>query len=163
MTKLILLDRLRERVGKEISVSDWIEIKQDRIDAFANCTGDYQWIHTNPAAAKKGPFEATIAHGYLLLSLLVTMSDWMKMGTEEVLVINYGLNRVRFVSPVKVGARVRNHAVIFEVKEKSEDRILVTAGNTIEIEGEREPALVAETVTMFFAQLSKAKDQEQDS
>ena len=162
MTKSILLDRLRQHVGKEISVSEWIEMEQERVDVFANCTGDHQWIHTNSAAARKGPFGATIAHGYLLLSLLVTMSDWMRMPLGEAVVINYGLNKVRFLSPVKVGARIRNHAVIIEVEEKSDGRLLVTAGNTIEIESERRPALVAETLTMFLPPLAKTNDQEQD-
>jgi acyl dehydratase len=162
MAALVLIDMLRKHVGKEISVSEWMQIEQDRIDAFANCTGDYQWIHTNPGLAKEGPFQATIAHGYLLLSLLVMMSDWMRVRAEEATVINYGLNKVRFLSPVKTGSKIRNHAVIMKVEEKSDDRILVTAGNSVEIEGERKPALVAETLTMLLTKPSKRTSQKQD-
>jgi acyl dehydratase len=150
MSGFIPLDSLRHHVGEEIGVSKWVQIDQDRIDAFANCTDDHQWIHINPGLAKEGPFGAAIAHGYLLLSLLVMMSDWITVGGMTI--INYGLNKVRFLTPVKVGSRIRNHAVLIQVEEKRDGRILVTTGNTIEIEGEQRPALVAETLTMLLTE-----------
>lgn len=151
MPELVPLDKLKEYVGKEMGVSDWLKIEQDRINAFADCTGDHQWIHVNPELAKKGPFGTTIAHGYLTLSLLVQLSGGMKVlpaGTK--MAINYGLNKVRFLTPVKVGSRIRNRAVLKAVEDKGGGRILFTTENTVEIEGEEKPALVAETLSMFF-------------
>jgi acyl dehydratase len=151
MPELVPLDKLKEYVGKEMGISDWLKIEQDRINAFADCTGDHQWIHVNPELAKKGPFGATIAHGYLSLSLLVQLSGGMKVlpaGTK--MAINYGLNKVRFITPVKVGSKIRNRSVLKSVEDKGGGRILFTTENTVEIEGEEKPALVAETLAMFF-------------
>ena len=151
MPELVPLDKLKEYVGKEMGISDWLKIEQDRINAFADCTGDHQWIHVNPELAKKGPFGATIAHGYLSLSLLVQLSGGMKVlpaGTK--MAINYGLNKVRFLNPVKVGSKIRNRAVLKSVEDKGGGRILFITENTVEIEGEEKPALVAETLAMFF-------------
>jgi acyl dehydratase len=151
MPELVPLDKLKDYVGKEMGISDWLKIEQDRINSFADCTGDHQWIHVNPELAKKGPFGATIAHGYLSLSLLVQLSGGMKVlpaGTK--MAINYGLNKVRFLTPVKVGSKIRNRAVLKAVEDKGGGRILFTTENTVEIEGEEKPALVAETLAMFF-------------
>ena len=151
MPELVPLDKLKDYVGKEMGISDWLKIEQDRINAFADCTGDHQWIHVNPELAKKGPFGTTIAHGYLSLSLLVQLSGGMKVlpaGTK--MAINYGLNKVRFLTPVKVGSKIRNRAVLKAVEDKGGGRILFTTENTVEIEGEEKPALVAETLAMFF-------------
>jgi len=150
LSEFVLLDGLKECIGEEIDVSEWVQIKQDRIDAFADCTSDHQWIHIDPGLASKGPFGATIAHGYLLLSLLVMMNGWMKITTGNMAVINYGLNKVRFLTPVKVDSTIRNHAVLKQIQERR-GRILITTENTIEIKGEQRPALVAETLTMFLS------------
>ena len=145
------MDEINNHIGKDIGVSDWVQIDQDRINAFADCTGDHQWIHVNPPLAKRGLFGTTIAHGYLLLSLLVMMSNRMSaVPTGTKMVVNYGLNKVRFVTPVKVGSRIRNHAVLKQAEDKGSGRILVTIMNTIEIEKEEKPALVAETLSMYF-------------
>jgi len=151
MPELVPLDKLKDYVGKEMGISDWLKIEQDRINAFADCTGDHQWIHVNPEMAKKGPFGTTIAHGYLSLSLLVQLSGGIKVlpaGTK--MAINYGLNKVRFLTPVKVGSKIRNRSVLKSVEDKGGGRILMATENTVEIEGEDKPALVAETLSMFF-------------
>lgn len=151
MPELVPLNKLKDYVGQEMGVSDWLQIEQDRINAFADCTGDHQWIHVNPELAKKGPFGTTIAHGYLSLSLLVALSGGMRVlpaGTK--MAINYGLNKVRFLTPVKVGSKIRNRSVLKSVEDKGGGRILFCTENTVEIEGEAKPALVAETLSMFF-------------
>ena len=151
MSESAVLDEIKSHIGKDLGVSDWVLIDQDRINAFADCTGDHQWIHVNPALAKDGLFGTTIVHGYLLLSLLVAMSDRINVvPAGSKMVVNYGLNKVRFVTPVKVGSRIRNHAVLKQVEDKGSGRILVTIGNTVEIENEEKPALVAETLSMYF-------------
>lgn len=145
------LEKLKEMVGQEIGQSDWIEIKQDRINQFADCTEDHQWIHVNEDMAKKGPFGTTIAHGYLTLSLLSRLSTGNRVIPQGIkMAINYGLNKVRFLTPVKVGSKIRNTATLKEVTEKGGGRILMCYENTIEIEGEEKPAMVAESLAMFF-------------
>lgn len=151
MPELAPIEKLKEYVGKEIGLSDWVEIKQERIDAFADCTEDHQWIHVNPEMAKKGPFGTTIAHGYLSLSLIPFLNAKNKVLPSGIkMAINYGLNKVRFINPVKVGSKVRNHAVLKELTPKDGGKILMCVENTIEIEGEGKPALVAECLSMFF-------------
>jgi len=151
MAELAPVEKLKEYVGKEIGVSDWVQIGQDRINAFADCTDDHQWIHVNTEMAKKGPFKTTIAHGYLSLSLIPFLSAQNRvLPTGIKMAINYGLNKVRFINPVKVGSKIRNHAVLKELSQKEGGKILMTVENTIEIEGENKPALVAECLSMFF-------------
>ena len=150
VSRLVLLDRLKELLGRE-RVSDWFQIDQDRVDAFADCTGDHQWIHVNPELAKDGPYGTTIAHGNLTLSLtlwLTTGREVMPVGSK--MCLNYGYNKVRFLSPVKVGSRIRSHAVVKQVEDKGEGRILVTTEYTVEVEGEKKSALVAENLSMFL-------------
>ena len=148
---LVPLDKMQEYVGRELGVSEWMEIDQDRINRFADCTGDHQWIHVDPEKAKNGPFGTTIAHGYLTLSLLPALSPKDSVIPEGMkMAINYGLNKVRFLNPVKVGSRVRNRAVLKEVTDKGGGRILICTENTIEVEGEEKPACVAESLAMFF-------------
>ncbi|MFO8055769.1 MAG: MaoC family dehydratase [bacterium] len=151
MAELMSVEKMKEHVGQEIGVSDWLQISQDRINAFADCTEDHQFIHVDEEAAKNGPFGTTIAHGYLTLSLLsyfgaqtALLPEGMKMA------INYGLNKVRFLAPVKVDSRIRNRAVLKSVEEKGGGRVLVTTENTVEIEGEEKPAMVAESLAMYF-------------
>ena len=140
-------------VGKEIGVSSWILLDQSRINEFAHCTGDHQWIHLDAErAAREGPFGGTIAHGFLTLSLIAPTSfEVMLERISPKSVVNYGLEKVRFIAPVRSGKRVRNHITIASVDPKGSGRFLVTTENTIEIEGETKPALTASALAMFLA------------
>jgi len=151
MAEFLPVEKLKEHVGDEVGLSDWFEIKQDRINAFAEATEDRQWIHVNEEMAKNGPFGTTIAHGYLTLSLLSLFgasSKYIPAGIK--MAINYGLNKVRFINPVPVGSKIRNRAVLKEVSEKAGGRVLMVTENTVEIEGQEKPAMVAESLAMFF-------------
>jgi acyl dehydratase len=149
------LATIADFVGKELGVSGWITIDQQRIDAFAACTGDHQWIHVDVERAKReSPFGTTIAHGYLTLSLLPVMQH--EVGTLPAGVVaslNYGTNRVRFITPVKSGARIRDHITLAEAEDKGDGRILTTTRHVVEIEGEEKPALVADAMALLLAQL----------
>jgi len=145
------LDKATDFVGQELGASDWILISQPRINEFADCTGDDQWIHVDVERAKReSPFGTTIAHGYLTLAMLAQT-------TFEVVIkpagisqgINYGLDRVRFLAPVRVGSRIRNHIKLIAAEQKDGARWLLTTENTFEIEGEDKPALIA--VVLFIA------------
>jgi acyl dehydratase len=127
-------------------------VDQSRINAFAQCTGDHQWIHVNvERAQKESPFGGPIAHGYLTLSLLAEMGTAVGMvPLDAVAAFNYGLDKVRFISPVKAGARVRNSAVLVDVIDQSNSRKLIKVVNTVEIEGEAKPALIAETLVLLI-------------
>jgi acyl dehydratase len=147
---LASLTEIKSRVGEEVGVSDWIVIDQARIDQFADATGDRQFIHTDPAAAAETPFGGTIAHGFLTLSLL------SRMGAEAMLVpdgmkiaVNYGLERVRFLAPVRSGKRVRGRFTLDSVEEKAPGQILLRHTVTVEIEGEDKPALSAVWLTLM--------------
>ena len=138
-------------VGRELGVSDWVVIDQARIDAFAHCTGDAQWIHVDVDRARKhSPFGGTIAHGYLTLSLLAPLAMEIGVIPEDASAgLNYGLDKVRFMTPVKAGARVRNRVTLVSVEKKAGGRALVKTMNELQIEGEDKPALVAETLAML--------------
>jgi acyl dehydratase len=138
-------------VGRELGVSDWVVIDQARIDAFAHCTGDSQWIHVDVDRARKhSPFGGTIAHGYLTLSLLAPLAMEIGVIPEDASAgLNYGLDKVRFMTPVKAGARVRNRVTLVSVEKKAGGRALVKTMNELQIEGEDKPALVAETLAML--------------
>jgi acyl dehydratase len=142
---------LDEFVGKELGVSDWVTIDQARIDAFAQCTGDIQWIHIDmERAARESPFGGTIAHGYLTLSLLASLA--MEVGlipADASAGLNYGLDKVRFITPVRAGARVRSRIVLLEVERKAKGRVIVKTSNELQIEGEDKPALIAETLALL--------------
>jgi acyl dehydratase len=147
------IDVLRGMVGTEISLSDWLLVDQARIDSFAEVTGDHQWIHVDRERAASGPFGATIAHGFLTLSLLPVLSGqtWLKL--PGVLgALNYGLDKVRFLTPVKSGARVRNRVRMLSLEDKGRGRVLITNESTMEIEGEAKPALVATTLVMVLSE-----------
>ena len=147
------VDELRGLVGQELGVGPWLEITQDRVNAFAEATGDDQFIHVAPERAAKTPFGGTIAHGYLTLSLLPFLSRsraGVKLDLKEKMLVNYGLNRVRFVSPVIVGSRVRLRTVLKAVDEISPNVYQLTNDQTVEIEGSERPALVAETLTRTY-------------
>lgn len=143
------LQDLQDLVGQDIGQSDWLTVTQERIDLFAEATGDHQWIHVDVARANAGPFGAPIAHGFLTLSLLPVLFqtgftvDDVKMG------INYGLNRVRFISPVRVGSRVRG-AFKLQAYEPLPGGAQLTVQVTIELEGSNKPACVAESLTQRF-------------
>ncbi len=144
--------QLAELVGQELGASSWITLDQPRIDAFAHCTLDDQWIHTDvERAAKESPFGATVAHGYLTLALLAPTTMEVMMGRVAVSsALNYGLDKVRFLAPVRAGKRVRNHIKVVGVDDKGGGRVLVTSENTFEIEGEPKPALIATTLAMLM-------------
>ena len=140
-------------VGRELGVSDWVVVDQARIDAFAQCTGDRQWIHVDVERARReSPFGGTIAHGYLTLSLLAALAMEIGLIPEDASAgLNYGLDKVRFMTPVKAGARVRNRVTMASVEKKGGGRIIVKTMNELQIEGEEKPALVAETLAMLVA------------
>ena len=140
-------------VGYELGVSRWVVIDQQRIDDFANCTGDTQWIHVDVERANKdSPFGGTIAHGYLTLSLLAPLAMQIGVIPDDASAgLNYGLDKVRFMAPVKAGARVRNRVTLVSVERKPGGRALVKTMNELQIEGEEKPALVAETLAMLVA------------
>ena len=145
------LDTLADCVGRELGVSSWVTVGQDRIDAFAACTGDRQWIHVDPErAARESPFGATVAHGLLTLSLLPAMNAEIGLVPAGVPhVLNYGSDRVRFLAPVVAGARVRARTVLVSAVERGAGRTLLTARSTVEVEGGDTPALVADTLALL--------------
>ena len=137
-------------VGRELGESAWVTMDQQRIDQFAECTEDHQWIHTDIERAKRNsPLGTTIAHGYLTLAMLAPSTFEVVMkpaGINQAL--NYGLDRVRFIAPVKAGSRVRNRIKLLAAEARGEGRMLLTTENTIEIEGEPKPALIATALVM---------------
>ena len=135
--------------GKELGVSEWVQVTQERIDLFADATGDRQWIHVDPERAAEGPFGATVAHGYLTLSMLPFLGAQVYAFAGDVARINYGLNKVRFVAPVVVGSKVRNRVEMMDVKDLDKGQ-QITLQHTIEIKGADKPACVAETVTLLM-------------
>lgn len=150
MAKISAADWLATK-GKEVGISDWIEVTQERINLFADATGDHQFIHIDPVKAAQTPFGGTIAHGFLTMSLLSEMGqsgmvrlEGAKMG------VNYGLNSLRFLSPVHSGKRIRGRFVLKDAVERSPGVIQSTTEVTVEIEGETKPALVAEWVTLTY-------------
>jgi len=140
-----------ELAGQELGVSSWVTLDQAAIDAFARCTGDRQWIHVDvERAARESPFGGTIAHGYLTLSLIAQATFEMVVepaGVKQA--FNYGLDRVRFITPVKAGSRVRDRIKLISVEDKGGGRFLVTTENTFEIECESRPALTAVALAML--------------
>lgn len=145
------LDEIREKVGQTVGVSDWIEVGQDRITAFADATEDHQFIHLDPVMAAQTPFGGTIAHGFLSLSLLSRMAaDAMLVPDTAKMAVNYGLDRVRFLAPVKAGKRVRGHFVLDSAEEKAPGQLLLKHTVTVEIDGEERPALTAVWLGLIF-------------
>ena len=140
-------------VGRELGVSDWVAVDQARIDAFAACTGDRQWIHVDVERAKReSPFGGTIAHGYLTLSLLAALAIEIGLIPPDASAgLNYGLDKVRFMTPVKAGARVRSRVTLMSAEKKEDGRIIIKTMNELQIEGEEKPALIAESLAMLVA------------
>ncbi|MDR0278337.1 MAG: MaoC family dehydratase [Paucimonas sp.] len=142
---------LSQYVGKELGRSEWMKIDQERINLFAEATGDFQFIHVDPAKAAKTPFGSTIAHGFLTLSLIPKlMEDILVLPEGLKMVVNYGLDSVRFIQPVKVDSRVRLAVSLTEVTEKKPGQWLLKATATLEIEGEDKPAYIAEPLSLAF-------------
>ena len=150
--KIVPKDEMVNAIGTKFEPSDWIDISQDRINTFADCTEDHQFIHVDEEAAKNTPFGTTIAHGFLTLSLLSKMVEGNGIIPENtVMGLNYGFDKVRFLAPVASGKRVRCHSEVLNVDRKDDSRFLVKQGISVEIEGEDTPALVAEWLSMVIA------------
>ncbi|MEV3967756.1 MaoC family dehydratase [Streptomyces sp. NPDC050698] len=144
------LDELKKLAGSDLGTSEWIEVTQERIDTFADATGDHQWIHVDPERAKDGPFGAPIAHGYLTLSLFIPLFTELLDVQGVTTKVNYGLNKVRFPSPVKAGSRIRLVAKLAEVEEVP-GGVQITVEGAIEIEGGTKPAAVLQSLSRFYA------------
>jgi acyl dehydratase len=146
----VTLQDLAAKVGEVIGTSGWFAMDQDRINHFADTTEDHQFIHVDPEAAKATPFGGTIAHGFLTLSMLAPMMEAVDQPKVQ-MSVNYGFNKVRFLSPVKSGKRIRGHFTLIELAEKRPGQWQQTLEVTVEIEGEDKPALLAEWIIMHFA------------
>ena len=148
----LTLAGLREHLGKELGLSDWVTIEQQRIDAFASCTGDHQWIHVDVERARReSPFRGPIAHGYLTLAMVAPLA--MQVGIiprDAAAGLNYGVDKVRFLAPVPSGARVRLRVVLSGVEPKDGGQVIMKTLNTLEVEGSEKPALIAETLALLI-------------
>ena len=152
-TAVRTLDDLKALIGQEVNVGPWYEVTQERVNAFADATGDHQFIHVDPQRAAQTPFGGTIAHGFFTLSLVVFLAqngEGIKMELPVRMGVNYGLNRVRFPAPVRVGKRVRLHAKLQSVEEVSPGIVQLIYENTVEIEGEAKPGCVAESIVRLY-------------
>jgi acyl dehydratase len=153
MPQYIPLEKVKDFVGEDIGVSQWHTITQEDVNSFADITHDHQFIHIDEEKAKGTPFGGTIAHGYLSLSLLpYLMPEGMLIPENLAMGVNYGLNKVRFLQPVRVGSEVRARGLILDVTEKDPKQVLITSQITLEIKGVEKPALMAETLGLFFTQ-----------
>ena len=148
----LTMSNLKDRLGSELGVSDWLLVDQERINEFAECTGDRQWIHVDVERAKReSPFGGTVAHGYLTLSLVGPLSiDVGVVPTDAAAGFNYGLDKVRFLAPVPAGGRVRLRVVLESVEEKGDGQLLLRTKNVIEIENSDKPALIAEALSLLI-------------
>ncbi|MFF9021278.1 MaoC family dehydratase [Streptomyces eurythermus] len=145
------LDELKSLAGTDLGRTDWREITQDRVNTFADATDDHQWIHTDPERAKAGPFGGPIAHGYLTLSLIIPLFNELLEIDGVSMSVNYGLEKVRFPSPVPVGARIRLHGVVDSVEDVKGDGVQMRLTFTVETEGGTKPACVAQAVYRHYA------------
>ena len=141
--------QLLENVGKQLGASDWLEIDQERIDLFADATGDHQWIHVDPDRAAQGPFGGTIAHGYLTLSLVNLFLPQVVEVRGISMGVNYGSNKLRFPAPVPVGSRIRGTAVLVEAEEVKGGAVQAVIRVTVEVEGSDRPACVVDTISRY--------------
>lgn len=150
MAETIKAEDIPALVGQELEPSPWLLITQDRVNQFADATNDHQFIHIDDKRASETPFGGTIAHGFLSLSLLVYLNSQNERLPEDLkTVINYGSDKVRYLTPVRVGKRIRSHQKILDVTEKSPGNWLVKTAVTVEIEGEEKPALIAELLMLW--------------
>ncbi|MBB2747464.1 UNVERIFIED_ORG: acyl dehydratase [Microbispora rosea subsp. rosea] len=145
------LDEIKALAGKDLGHSGWLEITQDRVNTFADATDDHQWIHVDPDRAKDGPFGGPIAHGYLTLSLVIPLFNELLDIQGVKMSINYGLEKVRFPSPVKVGSRIRLAAAVASVEDVPGDGVQMLLDFTVEIEGANKPACVARAIYRHYA------------
>jgi len=143
------LDEFAAAQGTQLGPTEWLEVDQDRVNLFADATDDHQWIHVDPDRAKDGPFGGTIAHGLLTLSLLPQFTRQLYTVSNIAMAINYGYNKVRFITPVRVGSKIRARAEIANVAQL-EGAVQATVTVTVEIEGSDKPAAVAESIARFF-------------
>jgi acyl dehydratase len=151
MPEFVSVEELKQMIGRENGLSDWVLIDQERINRFAEVTGQRSWLHVDIKRAKAGPYGGTIGHGDLSLSLIPLFSTSAKYAPSEVkMALNYGFNKVRYLNPVPVDRRMRSRMVITGIEEKQPGRFLMTTTHTIEIEGQEKPACIAEALTMFF-------------
>jgi len=150
---------ISKHIGRELGVSNWVTIDQSRINDFAHCTGDHQWIHVDVERAKReSPFRGPIAHGYLMLSMVAPLS--MQIGIlprDSAAGLNYGIDKVRFLAPVPAGARVRLRVVLAGVEPREGGQAIMKTQNTLEVEGSQKPALVAETLALLIPAKGTAK------
>jgi acyl dehydratase len=147
--KVVPKEQMLDAIGTKFEPGAWIEVNQDRINTFADCTEDHQFIHVDPEAAKNTPFGGTIAHGFLTLSLLAKLVEGNGIIPENIVMgLNYGFDKVRFLAPVRSGKRVRAHVEVADVTRKDDNRFLIKQAISVEIEGETTPALIAEWLTM---------------
>jgi acyl dehydratase len=155
----LTLATISERIGEELGVSDWALIDQSRIDMFASCTGDHQWIHVDVERAKReSPFGGPVAHGYLTLSMIAPLS--MQIGIipkDAAAGLNYGLDKVRFLAPVPAGAHIRLRVVLIGAEPKDGGQVIMRTRNTLEVEGSDKPALIAETLALLIPARSARK------
>ncbi|MBB2944323.1 acyl dehydratase [Actinoplanes lutulentus] len=145
------LDGLKSLVGKDLGSSEWLEITQERVNTFADATGDHQWIHVDVERAKTGPFGGPIAHGYLTLSLVIPLFSSLLSVEGITMGVNYGLEKVRFPSPVKVGAKIRLNAKVVSVEDVAGNGVQSTFDFTVEVDGSPKPACVARPVYRHYA------------
>jgi acyl dehydratase len=148
----LTLAGLNERIGQQLGVSDWVAIDQARIDTFASCTGDYQWIHVDVERAKReSPFRGPVAHGYLTLAMVAPLA--MEIGVipkDAAAGLNYGVEKVRFLAPVPAGARVRLRVTLSGIEPRDGGQVIMKTQNTLEVEGSDKAALVAETLALLI-------------
>jgi acyl dehydratase len=148
---LVPVAELKNYAGKELGCSDWLTIDQERINLFAEATGDFQFIHVDPEKAAQTPFGSTIAHGFLSLSLMPKLMEGLLVAPEGLkMAVNYGLDSVRFIQPVKVNSKVRLKVTLTDVTEKKPGQWLLKATATLEIEGQEKPAYIAESLSLYF-------------
>ena len=148
----LTLAGLSDRIGQELGLSDWVAIDQPRIDTFASCTGDHQWIHVDVERAKReSPFRGPVAHGYLALAMVAPLS--MEVGVipkDAAAGLNYGIDKVRFLAPVPAGARVRLRVLLVGIEPREGGQVIMKTRNTLEVEGSEKPALIAETLALLI-------------
>jgi len=148
----LTLAGLSDRIGQELGLSEWVAIDQPRIDTFASCTGDHQWIHVDVERAKReSPFRGPVAHGYLALAMVAPLS--MEVGVipkDAAAGLNYGIDKVRFLAPVPAGARVRLRVLLVGIEPREGGQVIMKTRNTLEVEGSEKPALIAETLALLI-------------
>lgn len=141
---------LQKAIGQVLGESDWLEVTQERVNLFADATDDHQWIHVDPARARQGPFGAPIAHGYLTLSLVSRFLPQIVAVKGISMGVNYGADKVRFPSPVRVGSRIRGRGELVEAETQKDGSVQAKIRVTVEIEGQPKPACVAETISRYY-------------